>query len=455
MDKKNTARGESLLPAAQTIFVVLFIALMLLSYYGGNIYYFLFRQFFFPASAVFAGMLLARPRMLRGNVEIKILFAYIAWLGLSIFGSTMLAGETMDIMYEQTTYVTLFAALVCYPLPFLFSGKEERRRMLSLALHVILGLYAAACALAVALVVMQTNIQPDHTYMMGINPGTGNRLCMFMHPNSVGALSNMAMLLAVYMALDAKRVAVRVYYVIAALLMYATIGLADSRTNMIAVALSMGLLLYLVAQRTFRREKTPVAVLAGVGIGAVGVVVAYLGFSVVNSVIEWGMVHTAAAEEAAILATESRALSTDLATFTGRDIIWRDALKAMFEHPLTLLFGTTRERVMTYMGHLPYIAGNLHNSLLQVLMATGIPGLGLVCGFLFFLIRECGLLFFRRKAGPTLAEQFLPVIVFSGLVFSLMEAILFLASGGAINMLFFLAAGMAVCAAREWRGKAV
>ena len=226
------------------------------------------------------------------------------------------------------------------------------------------------------------------------------------------------------------------------LLMYIAIALQRSRTVWIAFAVAVGLLAasWLLALPWKSLPKYLFMAAPAVAYAFL----AYKSFSVVNDVFS-------AFHKVPSLAgyLENRK------TVASRSRIWMAEIRFLMENPKALLFGQPRGAIAEnmhrfYNGHNESV--HLHNGFMQVVAMYGLPGLVLLCSFLFALARKALRVYFTKEMAP---ERILTLLLI-GIVFDgLMEPV-FTAWVGLPTAVFMLAAGWMTraCAERSTNGQA-
>lgn len=156
-----------------------------------------------------------------------------------------------------------------------------------------------------------------------------------------------------------------------------------------------------------------------------------------------------------LVRSDPRAKSGSLeAVSSGRIYIWRGAFQAIGVDPSVLWKGKLVKDVMTIANTfidpaLTWgIPAHFHNSLLQVLMTAGIPGLAFAGAFLALLVYRSLRLLFCRDMRVTAAMRTLALPVVATLPHFMLEAGLF-TTCDVRTLFFFLLCGMALGAGRE------
>lgn len=448
------APKSSWLGKLSAITVFAYILVILYGDYNLNQSNFIIRILFTPAFFMLAGAMLMQPGRLR-QWDIRFLCLYVLWIAVD----TLIISRVTMYRYEDTVYYVAAFALGCYPMASLLP-KEERGRTFRGMFHVFIAVITALCILGLTVVLLQTQLETARGQLTGI-PAAGEgdqRLYIIgMHGNFYAPIICIMLMMAIYMILSYKNVAVRIYYVIVALILYITLPLSDSRTNMVAVAVGLGLLAMLLVLWRVKWKPSVLGAIVAVLCAGVVAVGAYAGYGLAMRGIESVAVKSAVAEEAAgsdVQLPKSRDLLKDLKTATGRTGIWKETFQSVKEKPVILLTGLTNHHTYEAIPSFPQFDGRLHNSFIQVLIAFGLPALILVLCFLVVLAKRCIPLFFKPGLAVSLADRFLPVVLACCLVISMLESFFFLESPGMYSPLFYLVAGYVMVTVGEAEGDA-
>ena len=225
-----------------------------------------------------------------------------------------------------------------------------------------------------------------------------------------------------------KRKLWRIPMAFSMLLQYFLIALQRSRTMYIAVAISVGLL---AASRLLELgwKKLPKYLLMAVTAAACAFVV-YKSFFVINDFF------------AVVFKMPSlQGYLQNRKTVMSRSEIWKGEIQFLMDNPRVLLFGqpkgTISENMLRYYTGKGTSIPHLHNGFLQVLAMYGLPGLVLLCSFLFVLARKVLRVHFAK--GMT-DERILSAILIGLVIDSLMEPV-FTAWMGLSTSMFMLVAG--------------
>lgn len=132
-------------------------------------------------------------------------------------------------------------------------------------------------------------------------------------------------------------------------------------------------------------------------------------------------------------------------TLTGRTEIWKTGLLTIWENPSIALIGLPVESIMTRVVQIidrPYTLTHMHNALMQQLMMSGIPGMVIYCLFFLSLLKKIAL-DVRHSWKKRGVMQPLEALLLVLLVYSMFEPLLY-KSVRISSLLFCLSAGLLV-----------
>ena len=128
---------------------------------------------------------------------------------------------------------------------------------------------------------------------------------------------------------------------------------------------------------------------------------------------------TAGAEsvQAGTAAIAARGFGTGGSLLNGREDIWRFIFEYIRENPIILLYGVSIYNPMSGPNELLYndqfrTVSHAHNTLIQVLLESGIPGLLMICLFLGILFTR-GIRLIRGRCEQPKWIQLLPAAIFA------------------------------------------
>lgn len=392
-------------------------------------------------------------RRLRDGIEFKLLVGYVLWFWLS---RVLNGSPALDKDFQLTFDLTLM-------LPFFALGlalsQKERRRFLDWLSAVVGGFYFLLGLICLtAFLQRRLYINPITEQNIGIGTdGVFNRINVFdIHANVTGCWFLTALFLMIYEFFACRKKLWRIPIVLAALVDYLMIAITYSRGVQVSAALAFGLLVVLL----LRELKRPRGVfwilllLAGFAVCFLGTYklfgvsadglnylsnrIAYQesveeapSILAVRETAEAGVLSAKKPADAGLLplsqiedaqpkweTTDPRAWNGSVNAFSsGRIYIWKCALKAIADEPDVLLRGRLSESVTAgTQAYLPFDLAHLHNSALQVLMMTGVPGFLLAAGMLLRLLYVGVRLLFSSSSAYTRADRSLalPVIAMLG-----------------------------------------
>lgn len=320
---------------------------------------------------------------------------------------------------------------VLYPLGSLF-GEKERRRVLNGVICIL-----AAAASFVAALVLFNLMNNRITELPGGQAGldSANLLVIACNSNTTGAFSAMLLLLFGYMIVVCRKIPVKVVFGLAAVLQFALLCLSGSRAAIYSVAAAAAVVGFRVvwsSKITFSDQRVKLAVGAVIGIACAAAVLLVSGAvqdAVVKSIVS-------ASQE-----TGAEASTYVKSGLSGRTNEWRDSLNATFANSQNAIAGVTPafvEYAIGMMRNEPDNAKYAHNQFIQMLLAFGLPGLGLYIAWLVDLAKRC------FRVGMKTVYFMLPVTVLMLIIGNLAESYL-VAYSYFCGSVFFLVCGMVKC----------
>lgn len=284
----------------------------------------------------------------------------------------------------------LFDALVniflLFLLGYLFRG-EERKRMLTIVFHGI-----AAVLTVVMIYVLWTVCKPGILVLpdggqIGMD-GTA-RLCINCNPNTTGALAEVVLMMCLFLALY-HHGAVRWLYAAAVPVHFAVLALSNSRTCLIATAVSLAVVAGKVVfdaiqDRSWKRIL--VALIAGAAVGAGVFWLRQLVFQAYEAVSHFSQ-HIGNGSQGGAAGAASM---INLSSTNSRIVIWKAAVQSVLSGGDHLFFGVTPAGVVSEIAKWTEHRYTMytHNQFLEVAVAQGIPGLALFGAWLVMMARNC------------------------------------------------------------------
>ena len=153
------------------------------------------------------------------------------------------------------------------------------------------------------------------------------------------------------------------------------------------------------------------------------------------------------------LFTDTRGLKS-VGELNGRIYIYQSIPITFQSEPLRMLIGSSEEDLMHYTNEMPRYKDNnremqhMHNSWLQALMLTGIPGFLLTAAFTVLLVRRMIRFYFSKNPKAALQIKILTIPVTAVLMYHLLETGIFIFTD-VRACYFFLLAGMVIAWSRE------
>lgn len=327
--------------------------------------------------------------------------------------------------------ISLFAV---FPLGY-WLGRRGKERFIAGLIDIMTAIYTAMLLVAFYVIYFESSavVWPGVCIVDG-------RFQMVASPNTTGMYCAMLMMTGLYRFLKGNR-AVKVLYAVAEVVLFLGFSLSDSRASavsfLLCVAVFVGICLWQRIQSSKNRRKI---LLLGL-LAVLAVAVVWYGRNL-------GQLFISADKSVDGIAPQVRRLFGDkLGAGSGRVSIWIGILKMLPGEPGILLHGCAPSSIMEVLRvgvgtveKLGY-AINTHNSLLEVLLAYGLPALLVFLAWLVCLARKCWKLGMASSFDEVpLYKRVMPLVVLLLITVNMFESTLFFYSYASGNM-FFLAAG--------------
>ena len=254
--------------------------------------------------------------------------------------------------------------------------------------------------------------------------------------NTTGAFAAVFLMLALYMVSVQKGV-LRWAYAAAAVIQLFPLYLSNSRTAYLACVITIAAAGFFLVQRKYTgKYKSLLAVGCGLLCGAV---IYFLKYGVMA--VYDGVTHLS--EYLGVDGVGIR--DVDLLNTSGRLVIWKTAVKAMFLSAESFMVGVTPagvEAVLGYLQNVENYAMYTHNQFLQMGVAFGIPGLAVFCVWLLKMAKQCWKVAFHGRYW--MLSCMILMLVLSNMMESYLVAYFYFCGS-----VFFLVCGMVKAEADE------
>lgn len=424
-------------------------------------------------------------RQLRDGTEYKLLFAFWVWFWLSraLNGSPTLDHD-FDLFFDFSLMMPFFALGIALT-------RTERERFINWlsavigGFYFILGLFALSAFLRHSLYML-----PLADAQIGIAPGAGSMRIIILNDdyNFIAFCYLISLFLMIYQFFHCEKKLWRVPILLSAFLDLLVIALLGSRSVWLCKALAFALLAAMLLMQWLQNRSRFLRV-SVVFAAAVLVLIASYELSGLSSTAMTGLSYTvtdlrqAPAEARPQTANPTETEGTqvygsirpvflssgnteapeqhapeqtseysDDVPFSRRQI-WRGALQTIKANPSILWRGHLCDSIMlAAFGSIPsdgsgQVPWNFYNSLVQVLMTTGLPGLFLVISFLALVLYRGFRFSFCFSAPFALRTLVLPVV--ATMPYFMLEACLFSAID-VRTLFYFLMCGLIIGAERNY-----
>lgn len=412
---------------------------------------------------------------LKGVREVLPLGLYALWM----FVSRLLLGDFYLFVDRGYLYLAMTLCLL-FSSGFLF-GAEQRRVFFNcfLALTVTFYFLLSAASVFIALTNTYIHLPPENSwitirlYQESVDLYALN---LFVHRNAAASWLYIALTLSVYAFFSCRRKLWRIPAFLAGFVIFCAIALAHCRTINVALAVSFGMLALLLGLRFLRIRKKAVLVPVLAVITALAMLFSYksidLTLGAINALsrvtapafarsysaslhpldpeyfgiaLSHGEPDASAQDESGDTSSETvdysetRTISGNLATLTGRTDIWKTILPAIKAEPYRALAGKLSNHYLDYtLSCFDWTPGHMHNSFFQCLMLFGVPSMLFILVFTVLLVWHMIRYYF---CGRSFCVKLLTIPLAGLLIYSIMESSLFSSFDVPMNS-FLLIAGV-------------
>lgn len=367
-------------------------------------------------------LLAVLPRLRSEKIELKLVLIFAVWV---IFTRILRWDVKSYIEYCRSNGLTLpadtliMAGAAAMYLPMaasLILRGRSRERFLDAVAIVTASFFTLTTLFSLYAVLYKTQIRAGGLYLCMF---ADSRLYVFgKNPNACGMWYFLSLSFLAYLFTRTQKRLCRVLIVLAGLLNYVILAMTFSRNAMLSFSLCTGLLVLVLVLRRFSPKTIGKKLLCTVLALALIVPAAYKSFSLVDAGVEKlsyvlaqkqhaaAEIQTeessaAASEEIEAEAPASSPVAKDREGIeityennrgfgdSGRLSIYKTIIPTMQREPLRLLIGCLNRDAMKYTSEiLEREILNFHNTFLQVLCLTGVPGLLLVLALCVLLGRR-------------------------------------------------------------------
>ncbi len=454
---------------AKVHIVCVFLLYFFLMAWPINIYLWnqVWETYYVAAVPVLAGFALYFRRS-KDVVELRLLVAFWLWYILS---RALNGGQALFDDFNGIVNFTLYFSFAL--VGFLLSG-QGRIRFMKL-FGALLTLYFSV----VALISIYTAIY----HVRLINPITEAVLCSFtgygftrlnlfdLNPNTSGMWFFIGFAPTPFLFYSCKRKLWRIPIALGGFLCYVGLALTYSRNTMAAFSGCVGILAAMELLRWLRFRKVWKKVAAAVLTAALVLAAVYMSFSFITGVMgrisSWALTvqeqetwsppsastspeeqaEPSPSVDASVYFDDTRAVNINM---SGRLSIFKTAFLTVLAEPERLLKGCPAADVMSVSNELlkPRSYPTMHNSFLEAMVLTGLPGLAIVLLFTGLLAFHMIRLFFSEdpRVSPAVKSLTGPL---AGIVsYSMLEAQIFF-NAEFTSLYFYLTAGILLAYAYE------
>ena len=430
-----------------------------------------FKQFWYPVLGAALMTCYICFGLKNNSLEEKVIVAFCVWLVISriLNGDWFLSTDGMVIFDIALSCMFLTVGLV---LP-----DEKRRKVLDVFAIVSVLIFTFGAILGIYTSITG-NIIPNPLYESDMCSLSENRLYIFdNNANTSGCWMFICIFFLVYLFFRHKNPFARILVVLTAMVDYVALALTASRSSMLGCAVCTAMLVALVAFKYLKVKKTGYKGLTLAVALCVAGPLCYTGFSGARYLVGTAAVkytesqraEKAYAEEnsarpaysveylSSCVQLSSETVESDSSqdniykddrgfSDSGRLPIYKNAIISLKDDPARLFRGCLYDDVMkTSWPYLTREYAHMHNSYLQVLHFTGIPGLLLVIAFSVLLAIRALKLFFSENEKADMAVKSLVLFLPGFLIYNMLETSMFALQDFRSISLFLIAGAVIAC----------
>lgn len=392
--------------------------------------------------------------------EYRLLVLYFLWYVLS----RILCGDPA-LKEEYLTVIQLSVMIPFFALG-LTLNEEKRKRFLDIFSGIAGGFYFLLGLLCIYTFILRIQIQNPITqqFICGVKRASGfSRLNVLdINVDTTAFWFMSSFFLMVYQFFACRQKLWRIPITLSALVDYIVMSMIYTRSVMVAMSVSLGLLVMLVLHEKLCIQKKALKGLLLAAAFLITVPLVYMSFEPVMNA--FGRISISVRYEGITEEEKSDAFEQDYsnnrklvgtgktlnAVSSGRIMIYEAALDAIREDPSILLRGCLDDKSAEDLTRSLFEKGlireskfvpHYQNYLIQVLIIVGIPGLILVLMFSFLLVYKSIKVFFNREKRIPMSVKVLPLPIAATLLYEMLEIGIFTATD-LRTLFFFLISGM-------------
>ena len=368
-------------------------------------------------TALFVGLSLCSSLSRRSKTCFAIGILFIVWFWI-LQPIHFLEDSSLN-HYEK------FIAPYLLALPFasvMEDGQRQRGLKIAAVVAISMSLALFMCTLLLMLGKMPAFVA-DVCYF------DGPRLHLFVHPNILANLLLIGIGSCLYLCFTVKKKLVKLLCILLAAAFFAPLSMTNCRSVILLTAVLVGsavLIRFLPSLKSNTIVRAAVALLTF----AAFVLIFWKLSRLIYNINDHGVASS----------ITQKSLGADMFSLNNRTHIYLAALKGLKKSPYLLLIGTDKTNV-----HIsPYLWGSVahcHNSWLEILYYSGIPGLAIALILTYFALRSIIRVLFSRRIVTSMGTKILAVLCAMLLAHGLIEPFLFTGLAEPINFFFLLIVG--------------
>lgn len=346
--------------------------------------------------------------------ELKMLTVFYLWYLICVISANEAYTANLWQLNDNYLFDCFMSFFSLFILGYLFR-ENAGKKMLEIFFYVLTIVMTAAMIYVLIVVCKPAIITLPSGGQIGMN--TEVRLYANCHPNTVGAIAEILIMLCLYFAL-AKKGVLRWLFASASVVHYFILILSDSRTCMVTTALTIGILAFKTCFDVLNGRKSwqRIALAAVAGIIFGGIVLGLrrpvrLGYEQISHFSEY---------------LNKDVVIRDIeATTNMRTLWWKATVQSVFSDVRHFFFGVTPAGVISEINRLTGYQMYTHNQFCEIMLSSGIPGVLMYLGWLVMVAVTCvKVLIGKVRKGTYKGIEVILGTIFMLVIANLMEATL-------------------------------
>ncbi len=301
-------------------------------------------------------------------------------------------------------------------------GKQQRGLKFAATVAIALSLALFLCTL-----LLMAGKMPE--FISDICFFDGPRLRLFLHPNSCANLLLIGIGSCLYLCFTVKKKFEKFLFLLFAALFFVPLSMTNCRSVILLCAVLVGSTIQ-IWLLPYQKTKPLLRLITTLLILAASIFVLWKLSRILYEINDHGVPSS----------ETQHSMSSDMFTLNNRTYIFLCAIKSLFAKPYLFLIGTDQSgfHITPFLGG---TATSAHNSWLEILMYSGIPGFAIALILTFIALRSCIRVLFSRHVTVSMGTKTIAILCLMLMVHGFMEPFLFTGRADPINFFFLLVLG--------------